>query len=293
MPEFFATSSTTAALRQAHAEYTHVVLNRRYQLPRPVFFKSGTIIDLPIFMYAPWDAGTFGSRDTWREKGGILIDRGGQGEGLGAHDAQVFVECPFSRDVLNSVTYDTRSRAWIPKPVTWSGHEEAITLRIPSEDTLRQLRAALHEVPDRAQMAAISCYPDSLLVMTDSELVAAAGIPVKDAPYLRGSLRPDEVWQVRLRLPPEHAGLLAAWEAIKALPCIGGSYFFTRIGEKNGQGWRRSLREMARMGYITALKAYVYPIEEPDYAKLERKRAKALKNFRAFQEYVESLPVRP
>lgn len=290
MAEIFTTHDVAASVRQCHAAYTHVVLNRVYAILRPIFFKSDRIADLPIHIYAGWDRGTFGSKDKWRKEGGILIDRSAAAREIGPCDAQIFCEVPLSFVRFERLTKHTESQIVVFKPPSWATHESAIDFKNPPIEALQKLRAVLHDVPDRAAAAAVSKYPDSLLVMTDSELGAAAGIPAHYAMWMRASFKPEEIWQVKLRLKPEDLGLVKTWDAIEAIPAVAGTRYFHRIGEKDGLGWRRAIKELARLGHISAMKLHVYPTTEPDYEVLHRKRDRALKDFEAIRTRVDSAP---
>src|ERR1700692_911764 len=125
MPDLFYTDDVAASVRRAHADYTHVVLNRSYRILKPILLKPGLINDLPLAMFADWEPPT-ADFDTWRENGGVLIDRSSCTNKAGTHDALVLVECPMSRKALDQTIEQTEQQVVIFRPPSWKTHEEAI-----------------------------------------------------------------------------------------------------------------------------------------------------------------------
>jgi len=288
MPEIFSTTDISASVHKAHKTYTHVLVNRSYTTIKPVFFKSELIADLPVHFYAPWDRGTIGSRNKWQKNGGVLVDQGTISKDTGERDALIFVECPLSVDRLNKSFDGTEKQVIIFMPPSWNTHEWAADKWNPSADTVRQTRAFLREVPDRAKVAAVTKYPDSLFIMTDSELATAAGIPLPQIVFARRVLKPKEVWSIRAHLEPTEPVLKEAWDAIMAHELVDGARLVTRL-ELSG-AWKRPVKMMAKEGYISATKLQVFPTTEPDYDRLQENHDKAIADLEEMKELMKGLP---
>jgi hypothetical protein len=292
MSEAFATSNIALSVMEAHEHFTHVVLNRSYRIINPVYFKTGLIAHLPVYIYANWDKGTYSQLEKWREKGGVLIDRSANSHDVGPHDVLIHVECPLGMWSLDWSRMHAQQQSIIAKPQSWKTHFDAIELTTPSADACRRLREALREVPERAAMAAVSKHPDSLLVATDSEVAAATGFLPQHVMYMRHVLRPQELWSVKLRIKPEDAALVRSWDEMEALEAVNGARNFVKLGGP-GQPWKRSIKEMARQGHISLTRLHVYPTDEVNYARIQKEHDIAYVNLQEIQRYVEGLPPHP
>jgi hypothetical protein len=292
MADVFSTSNTALSVMAAHEQFTHIVLNRSYHIINPVYFKTGLIAHLPVFLFANWDRGTFSQLAKWRDKGGVLIDRSATSHDVGDNDVLIHAECPLSMRSLDWSRINTQQQVIINKPISWKMHFDALDLIAPGAETCRRIRAALHEVPERAGVAAASRYPESLLVTTDSEIAATAAILPQHVMYMRRMLKPQEVWSVKLRIKPEDAGLVQSWDEIEALDVVNGARNFTKIGAI-GQPWKRSIKEMARQGNIGLTRFHVYPTGEINFNKIQREHDLAYINLQEIQRFVEGLPVHP
>ncbi|KVT04473.1 hypothetical protein WT24_23540 [Burkholderia sp. MSMB1078WGS] len=53
---YLATTDVGQSIRKAFSDYTHILVNRGYTTIKPVFFKSASIADLPVYVWAWWDS---------------------------------------------------------------------------------------------------------------------------------------------------------------------------------------------------------------------------------------------
>jgi hypothetical protein len=289
MSKVFSTDNVALSVIAAHEQFTHIVVNRSYQLMNPVYFKSGLIAHLPVFIYADWDKASLGQLAKWREQGGVLIDRSSSSYGIGDHDALIHVECPSAVRTLDWSRIHTEQQTVVFKPPSWRSHFETLELKIPSVESCRKIWNVLRDIPERASAAAISKHPDSLRVMTDSELCTASGLSAQHVMYMRHTLRPHEVWSVKLRIKPEDAALVQAWNDIEALEIVNGVRQFVKLGQPL-QPWRRAVKEMARQGHISLTRMHVYPVKEPNFDKIQKLHDTAFIDLQEIQRYVEALP---
>lgn len=264
--KLYATNDVAASIRKAHNGFTHVLVNRGYTTIKPVFFKSGAIADLPVFIWAWWDKATDSQRSRWRADGGVLIDRDPYSTRAGAADVLLFVECPLTMDRLTKSAAHIAEYSVVPRPHTWSVHEQCIELRTPPAAVLHKLWAVCRGAR-----------------ITDAELAEAVNLPRQHVMYMRKALKPVEEWQIKPRLAPEFAGLIGAWEWIAAGRCASKK-------EVREAGHKAAIQEMARLGHIALEKYQRYPDEEPVWERLERKRAQAIADLVAVRSLVESLP---
>lgn len=263
---YLATTDIGQSIRKAFSDYTHILVNRGYTTIKPVFFKSATIADLPVYVWAWWDRASDGQLARWRDSGGVLLDRYTYSDRAGPADVLVFVECPMTMDRLTRSHANTSEYAVIPIPHTWRVHEECIDMRTPRVEDLQAIWTVC-----RGQR------------LTDEQLESATGIPRQRVTYMRRSLTPVEEWEMRPLLAPETPGLLPAWDWIKS----GRNELKKVIRE---EGHKAAIKEMARLGHISLTKRQIYRSHEPDWDVLERKRKAAIADLAEVRSLVESLP---
>ncbi len=263
--KLFATDDISASVHKAHADFTHVVLNRGYTLIKPVYFKTVLLNDLPAYQYASW-LPTDSQLTGWRDNGGVLVEQDTHPKWvIRAPDVTVTVECPYTMDRIEKCNQRNAEYGVLPRPVSWSTHEECIDLRFPVEDLLRDIwKAAAGQQ------------------MTNAELARETGIAVQHLQYMKNALCPRETWAVHKRLAPERDEFVEAYDWLEdgELP----------KGEITVSGYKSQIEEMARFGYITLKKMQKYAREEPDWRKMEKKREDALNDLAAVRLLVESLP---
>lgn len=262
----YATDDVAASIRKAHEGFTHVLVNRGYTTIKPVFFRSGKIADLPVYQWAWWDKSTDGQLNRWRAAGGVLLDRYTFSDRAGANDVLVFVECPLSMIRIERSSLNTAEYTVIPRPHTWRVHEECIELRTPAAERL----VTLWDICRGARL-------------TDADLAEASGIPKQQVMYIRKSLKSVEEWEIKPRLAPEFAGFVDAWE------WIGAGRTATKK-DVRVFGHKAAIKEMARLGHVALERYQRYPKEEPDWQRIETKRATAIADLAAVRSLVESLP---
>ncbi|MGQ7939115.1 hypothetical protein [Paraburkholderia sp. D1E] len=264
--KLFATSDIALSIRKSHEEFTHVLVNRGYTTIKPVFFRSSTIADLPVYLWAWWDRATASQLTRWRATGGVLLDRYTYSDRAGAADVLLFVECPLTMDRLTKSVVHIAEYSVVPRPHTWRVHEQCVDLRTPPTTVLQKLWT--------------ECRGARL---TDAELAEAVDLPKQHVMYMRKGLKPVEEWQIKPRLAPEFVGFMDAWKWIGAGRCANKK-------EVREAGHRAAVKEMARLGHIALEKYQRYPDTEPDWERLERKRAAAIADLAAVRSLVESLP---
>jgi hypothetical protein len=257
----YRTTDIAASVHKAHAQFTHVVLNRAYTLHNPVFFNSKEIIDLPLYEFADWIPATMGQLEKWRTNGGVLVDR--NTIPVLECDALVLVECPISQRRIDAIK--ARECVVIPDPVAWSTHDDYIDLKFPMPDLLREVwRIAAGKE------------------MTNVQLAAELDVPVRQIHYLKLPLKPTEFWYIQKRLVPERDEFVQAWDWLPE-----GRVARSEISKA---GYRAVVEEMARFGYIGLQKMNHYPQQEPNWRQLRKAREAALKDLAAVRLLVESLP---
>ncbi|MCA8382545.1 hypothetical protein LGN22_26930 [Burkholderia cenocepacia] len=264
--KMYATRNVAVSIRKAHEAFTHVLVNRGYTTIKPAFFKSASIADLPIYVWAWWDHASDGQLARWRENGGVLLDRYTYSDRAGPADVLVFVECPMTMDRLTRSQANTAEYTVIPVPHTWRVHEECIDLRTPRAEDLRAIWSA--------------CRGRRL---TDEQLESETGIPRQRVTYMRKSLKPVEEWELRPRLAPDAPGLIPAWDWIGS-----GRMESKKVAREEGH--KAAVKEMARLGHISLTKWQVYPDQEPNWEVIERKRLQAIADLAEVRSLVESLP---
>ncbi|HDR9236367.1 hypothetical protein [Burkholderia vietnamiensis] len=264
--KLYSTSDTVGSIRKAFAGFTHVLVNRGYTTIKPAFFKSASIADLPVYVWAWWDRASDGQLAKWQANGGVLLDRYTYSDRAGAADVLVFVECPMTMDRLTRSYAKTSEYTVIPVPHTWRVHEECIDLRTPRVDDLRAIWSA--------------CRGRRL---TDEELESETGIPRQRVTYMRKSLKPVEEWELCPRLEPDAAGLVPAWDWIGS-----GRTESKKVIREVGK--KAAIKQMARLGHISLTKWQVYRNDEPDWDVIERKRLQAIADLAEVRSLVESLP---
>ncbi|MDR8728821.1 hypothetical protein [Burkholderia pseudomultivorans] len=264
--QYLRTTDVGQSIRKAFSGYTHILVNRGYTTIKPVFFKSASIADLPVYVWAWWDRASDGQLARWRDTGGVLLDRYTYSDRAGPADVLVFVECPMTMDRLTRSHANTSEYTVVPIPHTWRVHEECIDLRTPQIEVLRAIWTA--------------CRGRRL---TDEQLESETDIPRQRVTYMRKSLKPVEEWEMRPRLAPDASGLLPAWEWIGH-----GRTEPKKVVREDGH--KAAIKEMARLGHISLLKWQVYRSDEPDWDVLERKRRAAIADLAEVRSLVESLP---
>ncbi|MBR7973052.1 hypothetical protein KDX01_08000 [Burkholderia vietnamiensis] len=171
---YFTTTNVSQSIRKAFGGYTHILVNRGYTTIKPVFFRSASIADLPVYVWAWWDRASDGQLGKWRDRGGVLLDRYTYSDRAGPADVLVFVECPMTIDRLTRSHVNTSEYTVIPVPHTWRVHEECIDLRTPRVEDLRAIWRAC-----RGQR------------LTDEQLEVETGVPRQRVTYMRKSLKPS------------------------------------------------------------------------------------------------------
>jgi hypothetical protein len=264
--KLFATSDIASSIRAAHAAYTHVLVNRGYTTIKPVYFRSVLIADLPVYQWAYWNQATAGQLKRWRESGGVLLDQYTYSDQAGAADVLVFVECPMTMDRLARSWQHITEYTVVPRPHTWTVHEQCIELRTPTSDRLRML----WDVCKGARL-------------TDAQLADAVDLPTQHVMYMRAALKPVEEWQIKRRLEPEFSAFSDAWEWL-------GSVRNASKKEVRESGHKAAIKEMARLGHISLEKVQCYGDQDPDWAALDKRRDLAIADLAAVRSLVESLP---
>ncbi|MHB9838530.1 hypothetical protein Q8F57_027250 [Paraburkholderia terrae] len=262
----YSTTDIASSIRKAHEAYTHILVNRGYTTIKPVFFRSVLIADLPLYQWASWNPATNSQLKRWRESGGVMLGQDTFSDQAGAADVLVFVECPMTMDRLTRSSQHISEYTVIPRPHTWRVHEECIEMRTPTESRLRLLWDI--------------CAGQNL---TDEELSKHSGLPKQIVQYQRNSFRPTEEWEIRPRIAPLQSGLLPAWEWIGK----GRTEQQKVVREANHKA---AIKEMARLGHVVVTKRHRYGVDEPDWERLERKRAAAIDDLASVRSLVESLP---
>jgi len=284
----FSTKDALAATIAAYDKFTHVVVGRAYSCTNPVYFKSAGLVQFPVFFYADWDTRTHSQLDKWRKKEGILIDSSNRCK-LGDADARILVDSPLS---LSGLALEDCPQVVITKPVSWQSHIDTINVKYPSGELCRQFAKGLHDVPERAKVAEASRFPGSLIVLTDSELSTHSGLTVRQIHSMRRTFEGSEVWAIRMRLRPEDALLTAVWDELEKVQPFRGTRYCMKV-RGLGVPWRRALREMGRLGNITATKFYVYPSQWVDIDRAQKAHVRAMLDFQELQRFVEKLPEYP
>lgn len=264
--KLYRTHSVVDSIRKAYAGYTHVHMHCDYANVRPIVVKTAALSDLPVYTWAVWQKASDPQLARWRERGGVLLQRGRLLRCQIESDALVFIECPLTVAELERVIVAAQDEAIVPVPHTWAQHEMTIDLRTPAEMQLRALWAHC-----RGQR------------MTDQELADLSSVPKQHVMRMRKSFKPKEEWEIRPRLAPESAALLPAWEWIGAARTLPKR-------EVQTSGHKIALHELARLGHIKLLKHLTYPEKEPDWNVLARKRARAIEGLDQIRALVESLP---
>lgn len=254
----YRTTDTSASIHKAHAQFTHVMLNRAYALHSPALFDSRKILDLPLYETASWLPET-GQLTGWRENGGVLVVR--DANVFFPCDAALLVECPIKPPAIEEAI----GELVIPDPGSWVTHDDYIDLRFPVPDVLRALWTV--------------CAGKE---MTTKELAEAVDMPVTQVTKLKSRLEPDELWYIHKRLAPEREEMIPAWDWLQ-----GGA---VRRAEITKAGFRPMVEEMARFGYVGVKKIYRYAQREPNWRTFRKEREAALKNLAAVRLLVESLP---
>lgn len=285
----YQTQDTVASVRRAYQEFTHVVVNRSYHIIKPVMMRTGQLSDLPVFIYQPWKAGWERQVETWRAKGGVMVDASDNGVPIGRRDVTVIAEAPLNMRRLQAIQDVTDEYVVVNRPVSWKTHETAVDLYAPDVATLKAFRKAVKAIPaglNARGIAAVSRYPESPFVCTDLEVAAALDLPVIDVATLRKSLNCQEVWSVALRLPPDAPALLGVWKQLETLP--GTQKVFTLL--EGPRSWRRALKEMERLGHIGLRRYYVYAHFEPNYKRLAEVHKTAQADFKAVRKLLAKAP---
>lgn len=264
--KMYATRNVAVSIRKAREAFTHVLVNRGYTTIKPAFFKSTSIADLPVYVWAWWDHASDGQLARWRENGGVLLDRYTYSDRAGPADVLVFAECPMTMDRLTRSHANTAEYTVIPVPHTWRVHEECIDLRTPRAEDLRAIWSA--------------CRGRRL---TDEHLEIETDIPRQRVTYMRKSLKPVEEWEIRPRLAPDAPGLVPAWDWVGH-----GRTELKKVVREDGH--KAAIKEMARLGHISLTKWQVYRSDEPDWNVFERKRLQAIADLAEVRSLVESLP---
>lgn len=272
----FSTPDLEASVRRAHADFTHVAVDRTYSSLKPSFMRTGNLVDLPIYLWAPWL-----NRDTpkqrWQKEGGVLICQGGV-ETIEANDVLLFAECPFSLDVLRYKTANTVEYVVLPIP-NWRVYEEAIDIKHPPAEEAERLQRALWKFGTCEHPALTHLGQRSGYVCMDTELAEEMRLPHTRLQYMYGSFKPVTVYQVQKRLAPE--GPLA--EVYSQVPEIIEKKLLTL-------DQRKALKEMDRLGHIRLTKYRVFPNRLLNLKRHTRNRERALTDLAAIRSLVESLP---
>jgi len=260
--KLFSTTDLSASVHKAHAQFTHVVLNRAYTLHRPTVLDSTPLLDLPLYQYASW-LPSENQKARWQDGGGVLIDQ--DRDTAWECDVTLFVECPLRLARIDQVTVATREYAVVPNPVSWTVYDEYVDLHTPTVEHLQELWQV--------------CGGQN---MTNGELSRESGWPISQVLYMKRVFKPKEHWYIQKRLAPERDEMLPAWDWLES-----GCTPRAAIGRA---GHRAMVEEMARFGYISLKKLQHYPAETPNWREHRKNREQALKDLAAVRSLVESLP---
>ncbi len=276
--KLFVTSDLEASVRKAHADFTHVILDRTYHSLRPVFFCTGALMDLPIYLWADWL-----NHDTplqrWQAAGGVLICRGNLVDAAGPNDVTLFVECPFSIDTLSHKTQHTVEYTVLPIP-NWRTYEQALDTVHPPVEDMEKLQRALWKFGSSDHPALTLLGMRSGYVCMDIELADELGIPHTQLQYMHHAFKPRDVYHISKRLAPEQGAMR---EVFGKVP---------EIVRKNDLHLteRKALKEMDRLGHIRLTKYRVFPNKLLNIKKHAAIRDKKLSDLAAIRSLVESLP---
>jgi hypothetical protein len=262
----FATTDITASVRKALDSFTHVSLARSYYNAHPVFYATGSLIDLPLFQYSKDVPATHSQLTRWEALGGVLIEAG---RAVPEHDMRpdvtVMIDCPLSMFHIEKFHMRNMEYGVIPRPGSWKTADDTVEMLHPQVDVLLDIWPI--------------CRGQS---MTVAELSRECGIPAPVLAYVKNAFKPQERWNVHKRLAPERDEMVPAWDWVDSK-----EYAKKEIVES---GFTRMLEEMARFGYIQLKKYFVYPTDDPDWRDLDRRREAALTDLAAVRSLVESLP---
>lgn len=258
------------SIEKAFAAFTHVLVNRSFASIRPMRFQSNKLTATPVFCFAGWEPASFAQRDRWRAEGGVLLDRNSMPDTAGPTDVLIFCEAPFSMARITRAALVAREYVVIPRPHVWRIHEEAIDVRMPPIETLREIwtRCRGHR-------------------MTELELVEATGIPKSRLQYMCAGLKPTKELEMRPLLAPEAPGLRDAWDWVNVgdgAGCTASKKEIRLAGHKAG------IRALSRLGHIELTKYLTFGAEEPTWDVLARKRTAALEDLAAVRALLASLP---
>lgn len=289
--KMYRTRDTLASARRAYEQYTHVVLNRCFRIGKPAIVRFSEITDLPLFMHLPWQNGTNSQVRRWRSEGGIMVDGSPDSQGIGTRDVTVLAECPTNMARLKACAGKSEHAVVVNVPVSWRTHEDAIGRHCAPPEALRRMRDTIKSMPappDAERIAAASRFPASPYVCADSDIGAELDMPAETIRCMRKSLNAQEVWCVKLRLAPEAPTHRKAWDVLSGMPGSTEKIFHTLSGTV--YGWKRAVKDMARLGNIGLRKFYVYAPFEPDYDKLGKAHRSAQADLNRVRELVISLP---
>lgn len=256
----YSTTDISASVHKAHAQFTHVILNRKYSLHAPALFKSDKILDLPLFQSASWIPATEMQESNWYKQGGVLIEQDPYYQR--ECDVLIRVECPYS---MAKLEHAARQYAVIPNPGSWTTHDDFIDLKFPIPDLLREIW--------------MKCAGQAA---TNIDLADAVGMPVAQIGFLKNALKPKEHWYIQKRLAPEDPLLLPAWDWLVS-GCLPRN-------EVTKAGFRPQIESMGHSGHIDMKRMFHYPADEPDWRKKRKEREAALKDLSDVRQLVESLP---
>ena len=263
--KLYSTRDIEASVRKAYEGFTHVALNRGYALLKPVYFKTGVLVDLPLMQYASWIPASESQLKRWKSIGGVLIEQDLHPGKEYKPDVTVMIECPYDKERLIACNFRNKDYGVIPNPVSWTTHEESVDLRLPPKEVLHPLWTVAAGKP-----------------FTLSELSRETGIPTNILQYVKNALHPEENWYIQKRLAPERQELLPAWDWLEAGTFPKGVIYLS--------GHMRYIEELAKFGYINLKKYFHFKEEEPDWEVVARRRNNALNELAEIRLLVESLP---
>lgn len=274
----FSTADLEASIRKAHADFTHVILDRTYSSLRPVFFRTGNLVDLPIHMWADW-LGQDQQMRNWQKQGGVLICQGSQPQAAGPNDVMLFVEVPFTMASLKQCTSATVEYAVLPH-VNWRTYEQALNVYFPPEEQAYALQKALWKFGSSDHPALDLLGLTCGYVCMDLELGDAVGLPHTQVQYMLRAFKPRTVYQIGKRLAPENAALREVYDKAEGI----------MRKEALTLQERKALKEMDRLGHLRLTKYRVFPNRLLNMKRHLKKREQAFRDLAEVRSLVESAP---
>jgi hypothetical protein len=225
----------------------------------------------------------------------------------GSYDALLIAEAPMNLAALKSIT-DKIPMSVVYKPPTWKNHAEQVVFTSPSAELCGRLVGLIeanigrHDYDSVCEILGVN--PREVAALTNTQIIEAIGIPNTYLPLMRRTVFRGHTTRISklvrlahllvLRIEPESADLMKAYEFIKQCPRVGNMHVLENNSlAKVAKFWRSTLKMLIRDGAIESrgqIGMYSLTGVVPNYGRIQALHEHARADVETMTAYVDALP---